>query len=32
MKSPPRGKGAWADIVHAKFLIAHPELILIDLA
>ena len=28
MKSPPKGKAAWADIAHAKFQIAHPELIL----
>ena len=31
MESPPKGKAAWADIVRAKFQIAHPELILIDL-
>ena len=31
MKSLPKGKAAWADITCAKFQIAHPELILIDL-
>ena len=31
MKSPPKVKGVWADIACAKFEIAHPELILIDL-
>ena len=31
MKSPPKGKDAWVDIAHAKFQIAHSELILIDL-
>ena len=31
MKSPPKGKAAWADIARAKFQIAHAELILIDL-
>ena len=31
MKSPPKGKAAWANIAYAKFQIAHPELILIDL-
>ena len=31
MKSPPKGKAAWADIARAKFHVAHPELILIDL-
>ena len=28
MKSPPKGKAAWADIACAKSQIAHPELIL----
>ena len=31
MKNPPKGKTAWADIARAKFLIAHPQLILTDL-
>ena len=31
MKSLPKGNAAWADIAHAKFEIADPELILIDL-
>ena len=31
MKSPPKGKAAWADITRIKSQIAHPELILIDL-
>ena len=31
MKSPPKGTVAWADIALAKFEIARPELILIDL-
>ena len=31
MKSPPRVKTAWAHIARAKFYIALPELILIDL-
>ena len=31
MKSLPKGKAAWANIAHAKFKIARPELILIDL-
>ena len=30
MKSLLKGKAAWADIVRAKFQIAHPELTLID--
>ena len=31
MKSLPKGKAKWADITRAKFWIARPELILIDL-
>ena len=31
MKSQPKGKAEWADIARAKFEIACPELILIDL-
>ena len=31
MKSPPKGKAVWADIAHAEFKIACPDLILIDL-
>ena len=31
IKSPPKGKAAWAVIARAKFQIAHLELILIDL-
>ena len=31
MKSPPKGKATWANIARAKFRIARPELILIDL-
>ena len=31
MKSPPKGKAAWADIARSKFKITRPELILIDL-
>ena len=31
MKSPPKGKAAWANIARPKFSIARPELILIDL-
>ena len=31
MKSSPEGKAAWADIARAKFSIARPELILINL-
>ena len=32
MKIPPEGKAVWANIVCAKFYIADPEFILIDLA
>ena len=32
MKSLPKGIAVWADITHAKFQIACPELILTDLA
>ena len=31
MKNPPKGKAAWAGIACAKFKIARPELIFIDL-
>ena len=31
MKSPPKGKAAWADIACTKFCIARPQLILVDL-
>ena len=31
MKSPLKGKAAWANIAFAKFQMAHLELILIDI-
>ena len=31
MKNPPKGKAAWDNIARAKFYIARPKSILIDL-